>query len=186
MNNPSTTVVQEPSPVFDLVSQLGRFASSSGLKRFGSDGYSSFLSNYLYFDAFGGSVSGKNPKFAASLGLSSRSSSSIRKIVTQFNRAIRFHCERIPIGFASVRVGSGDNNGPGSKNGGGNNNNGLREVGCTVLEDNGLALNAVEAEHPKKVLILMSDTGGGHRASAEAIKAAFYEEFGDDYQVSCN
>jgi 1,2-diacylglycerol 3-beta-galactosyltransferase len=30
----------------------------------------------------------------------------------------------------------------------------------------------------------MSDTGGGHRASAEAIKAAFNEEFGDDYQVS--
>ncbi|CDP07905.1 unnamed protein product [Coffea canephora] len=29
----------------------------------------------------------------------------------------------------------------------------------------------------------MSDTGGGHRASAEAIKAAFNEEFGDDYQV---
>lgn len=41
----------------------------------------------------------------------------------------------------------------------------------------------------KKVLILMSDTGGGHRASAEAIKAAFNEEFGDEYQVSstdCN
>jgi 1,2-diacylglycerol 3-beta-galactosyltransferase len=37
---------------------------------------------------------------------------------------------------------------------------------------------------PKRVLILMSDTGGGHRASAEAIKAAFNEEFGDDYQVS--
>jgi predicted Ser/Thr protein kinase len=32
---------------------------------------------------------------------------------------------------------------------------------------------AARAEAPKKLLILMSDTGGGHRASAEAIKAAF-------------
>ncbi|GJN33962.1 hypothetical protein PR202_gb22593 [Eleusine coracana subsp. coracana] len=41
----------------------------------------------------------------------------------------------------------------------------------------------MRTEAPKKVLILMSDTGGGHRASAEAIKAAFMQEFGDDYQV---
>jgi predicted Ser/Thr protein kinase len=39
------------------------------------------------------------------------------------------------------------------------------------------------AQAPKKVLILMSDTGGGHRASAEAIKSAFAQEYGDDYQV---
>ena len=30
----------------------------------------------------------------------------------------------------------------------------------------------------KRVMILMSDTGGGHRASAEALKAAFHIEFG--------
>lgn len=190
MNN-STTVVQEPSPVYDLVSQLGRFAFSSRFRNLGSDGYSSFLSNFIYFDAFGNSsVSGKKPKFGDSLSLSSRSSSSIKEVVTQFNRAVRFHCERIPIGFASVRIGSGDNNnnnGSGNKNGGGdNNNNGLREEGCGVLEDDGLAMNGVEAENPKKVLILMSDTGGGHRASAEAIKAAFYEQFGYEYQVSYN
>jgi len=35
----------------------------------------------------------------------------------------------------------------------------------------------------KKVLILMSDTGGGHRASAEAIRAAFEEKFHDQYEV---
>ncbi|KAG5621191.1 hypothetical protein H5410_006409 [Solanum commersonii] len=35
----------------------------------------------------------------------------------------------------------------------------------------------------KKVLILMSDTSGGHRVSAEAIKATFNEQFGDKYQV---
>ena len=39
------------------------------------------------------------------------------------------------------------------------------------------------AERTKNVLILMSDTGGGHRASAEAIKDAFRLEFGDEYQV---
>lgn len=36
----------------------------------------------------------------------------------------------------------------------------------------------------KRVLILMSDTGGGHRASAEALKATFQLEFGDKYEVS--
>lgn len=39
------------------------------------------------------------------------------------------------------------------------------------------------AERTKTVLILMSDTGGGHRASAEAIKAAFKMEFGHEYRV---
>jgi len=36
----------------------------------------------------------------------------------------------------------------------------------------------------KKVLILMSDTGGGHRASAEALQAAFAERYGDQIQVN--
>lgn len=35
----------------------------------------------------------------------------------------------------------------------------------------------------KRVLIMMTDTGGGHRASAEAIKQAFEQEFGDRYLV---
>ena len=30
----------------------------------------------------------------------------------------------------------------------------------------------------------MSDTGGGHRAFAEAIKATFNKEYGEDYQVN--
>jgi 1,2-diacylglycerol 3-beta-galactosyltransferase len=29
----------------------------------------------------------------------------------------------------------------------------------------------------------MSDTGGGHRASAEAIKDAFRIDFGEDYRI---
>ncbi|XP_078438529.1 putative monogalactosyldiacylglycerol synthase 3, chloroplastic isoform X2 [Wolffia australiana] len=41
----------------------------------------------------------------------------------------------------------------------------------------------IGAERTKNVLILMSDTGGGHRASAEAIRDAFRIEFGDEYRV---
>ena len=32
-------------------------------------------------------------------------------------------------------------------------------------------------------MILMSDTGGGHRASADAIKAGFHILYGDTYEV---
>ncbi|KAK4388995.1 putative monogalactosyldiacylglycerol synthase, chloroplastic [Sesamum angolense] len=57
--------------------------------------------------------------------------------------------------------------------------------GCGFMSlstKDGVPTNGVVSDAPKKVLILMSDTGGGHRASAEAIRAAFNEEFGDDYQ----
>jgi len=36
---------------------------------------------------------------------------------------------------------------------------------------------------PKKILILMSDTGGGHRASAEAIAEAIAHLYGDEIRV---
>ncbi|THG08109.1 hypothetical protein TEA_021300 [Camellia sinensis var. sinensis] len=42
----------------------------------------------------------------------------------------------------------------------------------------------IGAERTKNVLILMSDTGGGHRASAEAIRDAFRLEFGDEYRYA--
>ncbi|HMN26653.1 MAG TPA: glycosyltransferase [Caldilineaceae bacterium] len=35
-----------------------------------------------------------------------------------------------------------------------------------------------------RILILMSNTGGGHRASAEALKAGFAERYGDRYTVA--
>lgn len=35
----------------------------------------------------------------------------------------------------------------------------------------------------KRIMILMSDTGGGHRASAEALKSGFKELFGDKYRI---
>lgn len=166
-----SSVTQETSPVFDFVSQLGRFSFSS-TKLNNSDGCSSsLLSNFVHFDSLACTTASKKRNVRVSLSLGGRAGSGIRRILSDFNRAIKFHCERIPIGFASVRVGLGDNNG-------------IREDGCGVLEDDGLVLNGVATETPKKVLILMSDTGGGHRASAEAIKAAFHEQFGDEYQVS--
>ena len=174
MQNPSA-VTQESGPAFDLVTQLGHLAFNKSFYSSNSDGFYSFKPNYMYFSGFRGSISQKRRRViaAASLSLGARNSvsSSVRRIVNEFNRAIKFHCDRIPIGCPSVRVGSDDSNG-------------VREDGGGVLEVEGLPLNGVETETPKKVLILMSDTGGGHRASAEAIKAAFNEEFGDDYQVS--
>ncbi|GMJ15645.1 monogalactosyldiacylglycerol synthase 2 [Hibiscus trionum] len=44
-------------------------------------------------------------------------------------------------------------------------------------------LMQIGAERTKNVLVLMSDTGGGHRASAEAIRDAFRIEFGDEYRI---
>lgn len=184
MHNSSITSTQEPSPLYDLVSQLGRFASSSRFHNLGSEGHSALVSNFLYFDGFRGSITGRSPRVSASLSLNTRGGgSSIRRIVTEFNRAIRFHCDKFPIGFASLGVGGGDNNGSDNGGAGDNNINVLRQNGC-ALNHNGVALNGAVAVSPKKVLILMSDTGGGHRASAEAIKAAFNEQFGDEYQVS--
>jgi len=33
-------------------------------------------------------------------------------------------------------------------------------------------------------MVLMSDTGGGHRASAEALQAGFEQLYGNDFQVT--
>ncbi|KAG0503410.1 hypothetical protein HPP92_003482 [Vanilla planifolia] len=51
------------------------------------------------------------------------------------------------------------------------------------IEEGNLEMVQLGAERPKNVLILMSDTGGGHRASAEAIREAFRLEFGEEYRV---
>ncbi|CAI0376642.1 unnamed protein product [Linum tenue] len=168
----SSGVAQEPGPLVDWVAQFGRFAFNAAAN---SNGYSSFRSNYLYFDTTG-RKSIRGGRVAASLRLGEGGGSSFRRIWNDFNGFVRSHCYRIPIGFASVGVGPGDcrsSSSDGSK---------LND-GCDALVDEGLPLNGVGTDGPKKVLILMSDTGGGHRASAEAIKAAFYEQYGDDYQV---
>ncbi|XP_034917596.1 monogalactosyldiacylglycerol synthase, chloroplastic isoform X2 [Populus alba] len=180
MHNPSAvTTTQESGSVFEFVAQMGGFAFNRAVQSINSNGLSFSRSDFLFFDS---PVGLKTRKVNASLSLSSRSG--FRSVWSEFNRTIRLHSERIPIGFASVQIGSGDNygnNNIGSNDG--NNTNGLRDDGCGVLVDDGVRLNGVEGGSPKRVLILMSDTGGGHRASAEAIRAAFNEEFGDDYQV---
>lgn len=167
----SSASTQDPGNLFSLVSKLSYLAFESRLKTRNSDGYSSILPNCLCFNGVK-----KNSRVVASLSLSGGSGCSngnnIRKLFNEFNKFARFHCEKIPIGFASLRVGPSDDV------------NGLGEDGCSVLENEGLPLNGVGLGRKKKVLILMSDTGGGHRASAEAIKAAFNEEFGDEYEVS--
>lgn len=54
---------------------------------------------------------------------------------------------------------------------------------CKYAVDETMEMDQICAERTKNVLILMSDTGGGHRASAEAIRDAFSLEFGDQYRV---
>ena len=43
--------------------------------------------------------------------------------------------------------------------------------------------SASSGKTQKRVMILMSDTGGGHRASAEALKAGFKARYGDEFSV---
>ncbi|XP_057799331.1 probable monogalactosyldiacylglycerol synthase, chloroplastic [Salvia miltiorrhiza] len=160
-----STVNKESANPFGFVSQLGNLVLDSS--RLNPDGHATCLSNYLYFDE-----RKKKPGAVASLALSSKGAAfNIRRAMNQLNSAIRFHCERIPLSFASVHVDAGESNGCG-------------DDGNGVLEESERnPADAVVSDSPKNVLILMSDTGGGHRASAEAIKAAFAEEFGDEYQV---
>ncbi|KHN37099.1 Putative monogalactosyldiacylglycerol synthase, chloroplastic [Glycine soja] len=173
MNN---GVSQESGVLLDLASHVNRFAFDSFRSDYNNS--NTLLSN---FSQFNNTRTGEAAiKRSVSLGLKVGGASvRFRNILNDFNRAVRFHCEKIPIGFASLRVGDGDGDG----NGADGNGNGVRVDECSGVENEGFRGNGVEGEKPKKVLILMSDTGGGHRASAEAIKAAFYQEFGDDYQV---
>lgn len=50
-------------------------------------------------------------------------------------------------------------------------------------DESAMELVQLGAERTKNILILMSDTGGGHRASAEAIRDAFKIQYGDKYKV---
>ncbi|CAL0304965.1 unnamed protein product [Lupinus luteus] len=62
------------------------------------------------------------------------------------------------------------------------NNNMRQRIKCGH-ETQGMELLQIGAEKTKNVLILMSDTGGGHRASAEAIRDAFVMEYGEQYKI---
>ncbi|KAL6519098.1 Monogalactosyldiacylglycerol synthase 2, chloroplastic [Orobanche gracilis] len=68
--------------------------------------------------------------------------------------------------------------------GGGGNNQKRCKYAIEYEEDDGtMEMEQIGAERTKNVLILMSDTGGGHRASAEAIRDAFQLEYGDEYRI---
>eukprot|EP00250_Pteridium_aquilinum_P012958 c21046_g2_i1 orf=1-588(-) len=86
-----------------------------------------------------------------------------------FNGSVKWHCDRVPFGFSCSSLEAF----------GRHYENGKPDTG----DDKGQSEITGEKKQ-KRVLILMSDTGGGHRASAEAIKAAFGLEYGDKYQVS--
>ncbi|RZS18973.1 hypothetical protein BHM03_00051309 [Ensete ventricosum] len=73
--------------------------------------------------------------------------------------------KRLPSGASAQGVGDDD------------------DIGFWEEEEGTMEMTQIGAERTKNVLILMSDTGGGHRASAEAIGDAFRIEFGDEYKV---
>ncbi|TVU09593.1 hypothetical protein EJB05_43077, partial [Eragrostis curvula] len=124
------------------------------------------------------------PRAALSVAMSAPGPAStvagrLHRMWSEFARFVQLHGNQIaPLGFASLGLGLGGGGGGGAGEGGGGGGGGGGDVDAVAEEE-----AAARAEAPKKVLILMSDTGGGHRASAEAIKAAFMQEFGDDYQV---
>lgn len=96
------------------------------------------------------------------------------KLAEAVNELIRRATERVPLGgvpFGGALLGRDDIS----------RGQGLAHEDCMTEEDGSLQL---EPRKRRKVLILMSDTGGGHRASAEAIKATFELEFGDEYKVT--
>jgi len=188
MYNPATRVTKEPNAVLELGSRIGRFTlDTSSFLNLTSEACSpaSLLSNYLYFNNLTRVASKRTVSFSLnSANGGGGGGYKFRNILHDFNRAVRVHCERMPIGFASLRVVDGGDNGGGVGGGGEGEGNDVGGNGNgTGVEDEGFGLKSGEGKKVKKVLILMSDTGGGHRASAEAIRAAFYEEYGDDYQV---
>lgn len=130
-------------------------------------GSSPFLLNSL--QAYSSAAPHKRGRFAPSCRLNLGGGSRFHSAWNEFNKLMRLHTFRATLGFGSINL---------------LNNGGLSEADELVVgEDGGVPFNGVGPGKPKKVLILMSDTGGGHRASAEAIKAAFHQEFGDEYQV---
>ncbi|KAL2498578.1 Monogalactosyldiacylglycerol synthase 1 [Abeliophyllum distichum] len=153
-----STVTKEPTNPFRFVSELGFFAFN--YSRHNRDGHSALLTNYLYFHAE------KKPNDVASLSLGTNGSAyKFKSVLNQFNRAIKFHCERILLNFSKDRVNSKEKNG-------------FRNDGHGYLKDSERVPVNGDFESSKKVLNLISNTGEGHRASVEAIKVAFRKEYG--------
>lgn len=124
---------------------------------------------------YGGSIC------VATLTASDLSSNKLQEgFVRHFNNLIRRHCDRVPLGWASISRGAGVGGVGGKVDGAGKGGEKLEETGEEETQPSGK-----EEKTQKSVLILMSDTGGGHRASAEAIKSTFELEYGDEYKVLC-
>lgn len=98
-------------------------------------------------------------------------------LARHFNDLIRRHCERVPLGWASITEAAGEEQQLWEKA------KGLGGRWETQGGDDETQPSGRDERKRKSVLILMSDTGGGHRASAEAIKATFELEYGDQYKV---
>ncbi|KAI3683520.1 hypothetical protein L1987_84026 [Smallanthus sonchifolius] len=99
-------------------------------------------------------ITGHNCK---KIAMESSSSSSSSSIAIETNNAFKILSKLSNISFDSNSNSLNLDSSGGRENGG-------------VLEDETLPLSGGESKGKKKVLILMSDTDGGHRASAEAIK----------------
>eukprot|EP00271_Cylindrocystis_brebissonii_P013229 TRINITY_DN32913_c0_g1_i1.p1 TRINITY_DN32913_c0_g1~~TRINITY_DN32913_c0_g1_i1.p1 ORF type:complete len:626 (-),score=84.74 TRINITY_DN32913_c0_g1_i1:1043-2920(-) len=93
-----------------------------------------------------------------------------RTVRSMFNDMVRRHSRVVPLGYSRGKKASRSPSG----SGGDSHPWGTSEEGGKLGH----------FPDQKRVLILMSDTGGGHRASAEAIKETFAQEFGDDYTVT--
>ncbi len=57
-------------------------------------------------------------------------------------------------------------------------------VVCSCTHEMHLYVAKTNGKAKKRILVLMSDTGGGHRASAEAIRSGFQILYGNQYHVS--
>lgn len=91
-----------------------------------------------------------------------------RSMRTLFNEMVKRHTRVVPLGYSR-----------------GKKNASLgKDSSSPLLETDDFGNDLVAQEGQRRVLILMSDTGGGHRASAEAIKQTFEQEFGNTYKVT--
>ncbi|KAL2537401.1 Monogalactosyldiacylglycerol synthase 1 [Forsythia ovata] len=149
------------------VSGSGKFLATSRLSS--ADGSTMGISSIFFISSVeesstnGGSdfYAEKKPKVVASLSLSTKDSAyRFKSVLNQFNRAIKFHYGRILLSIFDDQVNSEENNG-------------FRNDGHGFLEDSeGVPVNG-DSESSKKVLILMSNTDGGHRASSRPLRLLY-------------
>nr|GEX62801.1 monogalactosyldiacylglycerol synthase 2, chloroplastic-like [Tanacetum cinerariifolium] len=97
-------------------------------------------------------------------------------------RTLESSSNRLKSVFESIGESVFESIGAYSFGGGGSSSSGNQKT-VTCDYDDKLEMMETGGDRIKNVLVLMSDTGGGHRASAEAIRDAFKLEFGDQYRI---